>query len=416
MSEIVDVDEQGPEMKSFAKYLWRRIVLLPLIGLICAAPMAFAQDNSFAPAIIVNGKIISTYELKQRIIFFSMLQPNQDATKEARSSLIDDRLRLSAAEALAVEVSPEDLKAAMESFAARVNLSADDFIKALAPRGVSAETFRDFVQSGLIWRETIRRKFLSQTKVSEAQIDRAITGGIASGGELKLLLSEIVLKTDGPNDAVILANRIKGDVTSSAGFSAAAALHSSAPTADRGGQLEWVGLSNLPPEIVAKVADLEPGQMTDPIVSKDRVMLLFVRDRSTSAGEASGAMAIDYVRLVLPPGSDVSRIVATVDRCEDLLPFGRGLPEEAIQRETIAQGAAPGDISAVLDVLDAGESQVITNVAGFAEVIMLCSRVPLSEVAPSRDDVRSQILNQKMALRAQAYLEELRTQAFITEP
>ena len=36
----------------------------------------------------------------QRTIFFSLLQPQADATAEARKSLIDDRLRLYAAEQL----------------------------------------------------------------------------------------------------------------------------------------------------------------------------------------------------------------------------------------------------------------------------------------------------------------------------
>ena len=147
---------QVPGMTPLARFFWRQARLLPLLCLGLIAPMAMAQDNPFAPAITVNGRVITNFELKQRIIFFSLLQPNADATAEARKSLIEDRLRQYAAEQMGIEVSPEEVAAGMENFAARVNLSADEFLQALAPRGVSAETFRDFVQTGILWRETER--------------------------------------------------------------------------------------------------------------------------------------------------------------------------------------------------------------------------------------------------------------------
>ncbi len=402
-------------MKTFSARLWHKIMLLIIVPFL-GAQIVTAQDNPFAPAIIVNGMVITNYELTQRIIFFSLLQPNADATTEARNSLIDDRLRQSVAEALGVEVSPDDLAAGMDAFAGRANLTADQFIKALAPRGVAPETFRDFVKAGLLWRETIRAKFLPSTTVSEKQIDRAIAGGMASGGELKLLLSEIVLKKGGTSDPVQLAERIKGDVTTAAGFSAAARLNSTSPSAARGGILDWLLLSDLPPEIAAKVALLEPDQMTDPIQTGDTVVLFFLRDRSSVQGEAAGALAVDYLRFGVAAGTDTAKMTADVDRCEDLLPFGRNLPEEAILRETIPESAVPAGLAATLRGLDAGETAVITTAAGQTEVVMLCSRLPLSDIPASRDDVRSQLLNQRMALHAQSYLEELRAEAFIIAP
>ena len=403
-------------MTPLARFFWRQARLLPLLCLGLIAPVAMAQDNPFAPAITVNGRVITNFELKQRIIFFSLLQPNADATAEARKSLIEDRLRQYAAEKMGIEVSPEEVAAGMENFAARVNLSADEFLQALAPRGVSAETFRDFVQTGILWRETVRAKYLAKTTVSERQIDRAIAGGIAAGGEVKLLLSEIAIARGGVTDALVLANRIKGDVRSSAAFSAAARVHSAAPNAAAGGQLDWLLLTDLPPAVADQVAGLKLGEMTDPIQGPEAVSLYFLRDKSLTKGESSGAMAVDYLRFVVANGTDTARITADVDRCEDLMPFARGLPEEILQRETVAESAVPADLAAALRNLDAGETQVITTAAGQTAVLMLCSRQSLSDVAPSRDDVRGQLLNQKMALRAQNYLEELRTEANITEP
>ena len=391
--------------------------LMALLAALAFSPWAAqAQDNAFAPALTVNGRVISNYEMQQRVFFFSLLQPNADATDEARKSLIDDRLRMGAAEALDIKVTPDNLQAGMEEFAGRVSLTAEAFLKAIGQRGVAPETFRDFVESGIMWREVVRKKFLPTINVTEREIDRAIAGGIASGGEEKVLLSEIALASEGPVDDMLLAERIKGDVKSEIGFAAAARLHSKAPSAKRGGQLDWVEMSKISPEIAGQIAALGTGEMTDPIVSSGSVMLFFLRDRSVAAGDGAKTPEVDFVRLVVSKGTDTDKIRAGLDRCEDLMPYARGLPEEGIQRQTMMEAALPADVAALVARLDAAESGVITSAGGQPTVVMLCSRQPASQIPPSRDDVRSQLLNQRMGQKAIIYLEALRTEALIIAP
>ncbi|MEO6301322.1 MAG: hypothetical protein ABIV25_05190, partial [Paracoccaceae bacterium] len=97
-------------------------------------------------------------------------------------------------------------------------------------------------------------------------------------------------------------------------------------------------------------------------------------------------------------------------------PAARGLPAENLQRQTVLESALPGDVRGVVTGLDAGETAVIATAAGQPELIMLCSRKPHSDVPPSRDDVRSTILNTKLGLLAAAYMEELRSEAIIRQP
>lgn len=404
-----------------------RVLSVP--GLMAAMALALtgptlAQQNAFAAAITVNGRVISNYELAQRTILFGLLQPGIDATLEARKSLIDDRLRQQGAEALGIEISPEAVLTGMTEFAGRANLTAEEFSAAIGERGVAPETFRDFVQAGLMWREVVRTRFLPVTKVSEREIDRAIAGGTGSGSELKLLLSEIVIPTGSATDALELALRIKGDGPSPSAFAAAARVHSVAPSAPQGGALDWALLSSLPPQIAARVAGLEIGQVSDPIPLSGSVMLLMVRDRSGAGAmdaqgrpqRANGAMQVDFVRLTLGGQTDGAALRAGADRCEDLLGSTRGLPEEAVLRQTLVESALDGATAAALAGLDAGETAVVSNASGQSVLMMLCSRGPASAFAASREDVRGQLLNQKMALRAQNYLEKLRTEAHITEP
>lgn len=382
-----------------------------LAVLVATGAPALAQGSPFSPAVIVNGRAVTFFELDQRALLFSLLEPGIDAAAQARASLIDDRLRQQAAEAAEVSVPEAALAAGMEEFASRAKLTADEFIAALAERGVARETFRDFVLAGLLWREAVRVEFLATTQVSEREIDRAIAGGIASGGALKVLLSELVIPTGGVTDAMELALRIKGDVATPAGFAAAARVHSSAPSAAQGGVLDWAELSALPPQIAAIAAPLAIGQMSDPIALDGAVTLLFMRDRSATGGEAPGAMTLDFVTV---PAA--SALPAATGICPDALALGRGLPEEAVQRRQVPQGQIGGALGSALAGLDAGESAAYTSEDGQRRRVMLCARTPLTEFPASREDVRGQLLNQKMAIRAQSHLEKLRAEAHIVGP
>ncbi len=394
-------------------------------ALLCSPALpALAQQSAFSPAITVNGKVISQFELDQRATLFALLQPGIDAALEARTSLIDDRLRQQAAEALGIEVTADAIMAGMETFAARANLPASEFTAAIGERGVAPETFRDFVSAGLVWREVIRQEFLALTPVSEREIDRAIAGGMAAGGEPNLLLSEIVIPLDGTSDAALLASRIKRFSSAPVAFAAAARVHSKSNSATQGGALDWTPLSALPPEIAAAVGGLEIGQTSELVMQPESVVLLLLRDRSSTGPAepvapevaARGAMLVDFVRLPLTGQTDPAALRAGVDRCEDLMGLARGLPEETELRQSLPQGALDPATGAALAGLDAGETAIVTAGTGQQSLVMLCARTPAVDLAASRQDVRARILNQKMALRAQNHLERLRAQAHITEP
>lgn len=391
-------------------------------ALLCAP--ALAQQSAFSPAITVNGMVISQFELDQRATLFALLQPGIDAAREARNALIDDRLRQQAAEALGIAVTADQIMAGMESFAARANLPAAEFTAAIGARGVAPETFRDFISAGLVWREVIRQEFLALTPVSEREIDRAIAGGIAAGGEPSLLLSEIVIPLDGTSDAALLASRIKRFSSAPVAFSAAARVHSKSPSAAQGGALDWTPLSALPPEIAAAVGGLEIGQTSELVMQPESVVLLLLRDRSSTGpaepvapeAAARGAMVVDFVRLPLTGQTDPAALHAGADRCEDLLGLARGLPEETNLRQSLPERALDPATGAALARLDAGETALVAAGTGQQSLVMLCARRPAVELEASRQDVRARLLNQKMALRAQNHLEKLRAQAHITEP
>jgi peptidyl-prolyl cis-trans isomerase SurA len=374
--------------------------------------LALAQGNPFAPVLRVGDRVITQYELTQRVLFLGVLNAPGDVTALAMEGLIENRLQQAAADAAGIVVGADAVQAGMEEFAARANLSAEELIAALAPGGVDAETFRDFVEAGITWREVVRQKYAGRIQITEAEIDRAIAAGVAAGGEVRVLLLELVIPTDGNAAAALaLANRLRAEIKTEAGFAQAARLHSKSETAALGGRLDWALIDTLPGGVAAQLLALDKGGITEPIQQPGAVVLFYLRDITQGVGEGPVTMQVDYASFQLPPGLTEAMVQARTDRCDDLYPLASGLPEAALQRQTLPEAQLPAGIAASLGALDAGE----TAMSG-GTLLMLCARTPLTEVPPSRDEVRVQLQNRKLSALAAGDLEELRSEAIITTP
>lgn len=398
--------------------------LTTVIALIFLGMPTLAQ-NQFAPVVKVNDQVITNYELEQRTRFLTLLRAPGDPNKQALKALITDRLQSQAANAAGITASVEDIEVGMEEFAARANLSAEDFVKALAGGGVSAETFRDFVASGLAWREVVRVRFGSRASVSEAEVDRAMAQ-IGRKGGLRVLLNEIILPANTPQAAARSQPRAEtiSKITTPAAFSAQARRYSASASRGRGGRLDWMPLSNLPAQIRGQILALSPGQVTAPIQITNGIVLFQLRAIEETEAAAAEDVSLEYGALYIAGGrsdaalKEAARIKARVDSCDDLYGIAKGLPEEQMQINTLPIAEVPQDVAIELAKLDPGEvSTNLTRANGETLVfLMLCGRTAELGDDTSREDVRSQLLNQRLKSYADGYLSDLQADATIVYP
>lgn len=390
-----------------------------VLALIGTAPHV-ATANPFEPVVSVNGRVITQYELDQRMLFLEILRQEGDLPSMARSSLIEDRLRMFAAEDAGIGVTPDQVMAGMTEFAGRANLSAEEFIELTSEMGLSAEAFRDFVEAGIVWREVVRAKYATQVTITEAEIDRAIAN-FQPTGVPTLELAEIVLPgTNGDlSGAQALARRIQSQIKTEADFASFARKNSAGPSAGSGGRIGWQRLSELPEKSRAAVERLAPGGMSRPVLLEDRVVIYWLSERGEEPLGKDAGPWLDYAQLLLPETgnveADVAAVRARVDTCDDLYTVAKDLPADRLTRQSQPQSAVGGDIGAVLATLDAGETAARISRDGWRVMLMLCSRGPSPEVVPNREVIREQLLNQRLSSLADIHLEELRSEAIIVE-
>ncbi|MDF0600886.1 peptidylprolyl isomerase [Psychromarinibacter sp. C21-152] len=403
---------------------------LALIALPAAWP-AQAQGNLFAPVVKVNDRVVTQYEVNQRARFYEVLNAPGDPVEQAMKTLVNERLQLDAAERLGVEATEEEIEAGLDEFAARANLSGEEFVARIGEAGVAPETIRDFVRAGVLWRGVVRAKFGPRAQVTESEIDRAIALASQTGEEtgpsgVRVLLSEIFLPTNSPENearAQQIAPQI-ARIDTIEEFAAAARRYSAAPSREQGGRQGWIDLNNLPSEIRGQVVGLAPGDVVGPIQVPNALAFFQLRALEETGAPAENAVAIEFARFFIPGGrtekalAEARRIEAEVDTCDDLYGIAKGLPEERLMRDTLPVDQIAGDIAIELAKLDQGEVSTALTTADAQTLVflMLCGRTMALEAEIDRDQIRQQLINQRLASYASGYLAELRADAYIEYP
>lgn len=405
---------------------WQRARVLCTVAALALPALAPGQSaangNPFSPVMFVNGRAISQYELDQRMRFMEILRQPGDLREVAMETLIEDRLRLAEAARLGLKATPDMVKAGMSEFASRANLSTEDFLKAVGEAGVDPQTFRDFVEAGIIWRDVVRARYQGLVDITPAEIDRAMAVFVPESIPT-LRVAEIILPGSGKerSASLALARKLKATITNESEFAAAARKYSQGKTAGSGGSRDWQRITSLDETTRGILLGTAPGTVSTVVQTDDTVALYMVLDRAEEQLSAAEKQQLtDYAEFLIPEGPDApaeaARLRASVDTCDDLYDAAKGLPEDRLQRKSQAAGQIPADVAGPLALLDTGESSATVTRGGWRVFLMVCRRGVDTSLMPTREDARRQLLNQRLGAQADIYLQELRTEAVIREP
>ncbi len=387
-------------------------------ALMTAAPVA--AQNLFAPVAKVNESVVTEFEVQQRQRFLQVLNAPGATREGAIEALIDERLRNEAVADSGISLTPQGISDSLEEFAARANLSAEEFTKVLGQAGVSPETFRDFVINNVGWRELVRARYAPRVQITEAEINRAL--GTSRNGGVRVLVSEIIIPAPPQNAAQVnaLAEEIS-QTRSVSEFSSYASRYSATASRGRGGRLDWQDVSALPPSLQPLILALAPGEVTAPLPIPNAVALFQLRDIQETGGSAPSYSSIEYAAYYMAGGrsaetlAKAAKVQASVNTCNDLYGIAQGQPAEVLDRVTKAPGEIPQDIAIELSKLDAGEvSTALTRSDGQTLVfLMMCGRTAADNQEASREDVINALRQERLVGYADQLQEQLKADARI---
>lgn len=433
---------------------------LILAGAVFASMTALAQNTGPATAIaprsstgiaaLVNGVIISNYDVDQRTALFlatSGVRPTAEDLVKIRAqvlrSLEDEMIELQEANRRKIGVTKGEVDRALQSIAADNKTTLAQIMNTIGQAGVTPATFTQQVGAQLIWQRLVQARYGTDILIGDQDVDEAMNRLKQSADKAQFLVSEIYIGVDRAEDEVMArasAEQFVQQIMQGASFQIVAGQFSQSPSAVEGGDIGWVTEGELAEELDRALSALRPGQITAPIRAEGGYHVLLLRDRREPAGtpivEAPAALPanpgapvpLDRFLIPLPADADAmlkdramtlaTNVASQVRTCADLPGIANQLQGTVYQRlGAMDPQNLNADLRNALTNTVPGEIvKPFFSPAGL-ELIVRCDSPPPEQRAfqlPTREELRQQLFAQRMSIYAKSYLQELRRSAVVS--
>ena len=396
------------------------------------------QGISESVAAVVNDDIVSTYDLAQRmrlLIATSGVQPTdenlQQFQREALVSLVDEHLqfqelrRVEKEQKIDILADETEVTEEIAGMAQQNNMSGDQFLTFLAQRGIGPETLRDQLRAQISWARWIRGRYGSRLRVGDDQIAAAQARLSAEAAKPQYNIGEVLIdasRVGGMPQAMQGAQQLVAQLQQGAPFPAVARQFSALPTSAAGGDAGWVGAGEMPPEVEAVVAQMRPGQLSQPIPVKDGVYILYLKEKR--AGGAAMLVNLKQAAVGLPQTATPADEAAARAKLAALKPDIKSCATLEATAGKV-QGVIAGDLgeAEVADLapqfreaaekLAIGEiSDPIRTQAGL-HLVAVCGRRAASAAQVDKQQIEQRLFGQQLSMIARRYMRDLRNSATI---
>jgi len=452
-------------VKLFTKALFARtgtaLTVAGIIGLALAPAAAPAQtvavptaDNPFGlPAdvnlfakadpdrrtatAIVNGFVITGTDIDQRVALVTAASEAPISAEEmlrlrvqVLRNLIDETLKIQKADADKLEVKPEEVEQTYQQLAAQ-NFAGnpkkmDDYLVSI---GSSPASLKRQISGETAWENILRRNITPFVNVSAEEVNDVLKRMNEAKGTDEYRMGEIYLSATTENRAAVLANaqKIMEQLEQGGSFVAYARQYSEATTAVVGGDLGWVRLGQLPPQLAAAARTMTTGQLQGPIEIPGGFSILYlINKRQVLMADPNEALlSLKQISVAFAPGvsqaqaeAKVAEFGAYIDGlkgCGDVEAGAKKIGAEVISNDQIKAANLPEQLRAILLGLQIGQATPpFGGVKEGVRVLMLCGRDdPKDSGAPTFAAVMDQIEQDQVNKRAQRLLRDLRNDAYI---
>ena len=343
-------------------------------------------------------------------------------------NLIEDAVKIGAAEQRGITVSQRDLDRGLADIAGQNGQTSDEFLATLQSQGVPAQTFFTLIRAQFAWRSLSQAEVATMPDISERAINDEISRLNSLRGRRERLMGEIFLpysRFASQEDAIAAANELLRQLQTGSRFTDVAAENSFAPTATNGGRMGWIVEGSLDPQAEERLARLYAGQLTQPPIAGRDGVYIYAVQQSRPVAVSSSKTTVRLLQLFrnLPLAAQrestqqaimtLNTATVTMRSCDDFQRYmdangdvGSG------DMGMVDLAMIPQNISQALATLPIGMPSVVLPVDNGASVFMVCERKQEID-----EDVRASIENrlqaQQRAIMLRRLERDLRRQTLI---
>lgn len=251
-----------------------------LIGLILSVSI-FADNKSAQPldkiAAVINNEIITESQVQQQIDIIKKqnppgqpLPPDAELRKKVLQHMIDQKMILILAQRNKMTITDAQLDKAIDSIAARNNLTIEQLKMAIAKQGLTYDQFRKQIHDQMLIQQVEVRALGPTLNASHDEVIKFMKEH--AGGDTIYQVEDILIATPANANtsditaATQKANTVLSQLQQGANISADQSVQTN--------NLGWRHLSELPELFSSKLSTMKAGEITGPVVAPNGVHLI----------------------------------------------------------------------------------------------------------------------------------------------
>ena len=397
-----------------------------------------------APAMVrivatVNGSAITNLDIDNRARLFALsaglaLTPDVLARLKPQilRQMIDERIRMQAVERAHIVVPDKAIADAIAGIEKRNGMAPGVLRSRLAARGVGFTTLVDQVRTQLGWTQLLREELGPRGRVSAAAAKARAALLAARNGRPEYHVAEIFIPAESAHsraDAQRFATTVIAALRTGAPFAVTAAEFSQSQTALAGGDLGWVEANQLDPAVAQVVSEMPAGAISNPIAVPGGIDIVTLIDKRIAGQDIRTILSARQVFLPfstpLNPNAPTPEQIATLQVAHGIsasVTSCSQMEQVAIQHHS-PRPADPGPIDLdhvqppsfrqMLATLPPGKAtQPVVAPDGIA-VLIVCARAQKNVAELTPQEIRLQILSQRVDLLSRQLQQDLHSQAEI---
>lgn len=395
------------------------------------------DPNVRKPTAIVNDSVITGTDVDQRTALILMANDGQvpggdmNALKlQVLRQLIDETLQIQEAKTADITITQDELNQSFNGVAARFKQSPAEFRTSLRKAGSSERSLRRQIEGGLAWQRYLRRKVEPFINVGDEEVQAVLDRLKQSQGVQEYAVKEIYLSAQPANAQQVYGNmrQIVAEIQKGQQpFEYFARRYSEATTRAVNGDLGWVRPSQLPDPLANALASMQVGQVAGPVEVPGGFSLLYLTDkRQVGAVDPRDArLSLKQMTVRFPAGvsqaeasartAAFAKAIQSLRGCGSVEKVASAIDADVVDNDTIRIRDLPVQLQDIMLKLQVGEA---TPPFGSPEqgvrTLVLCGRDDARAASlPGADQVQNQLEQQRVNLRADQKLRDLRRDAVV---
>ncbi len=385
---------------------------------------------------IINGSVITGTDVDQRVQLIAIannakLTPEEtDRLKiQVLRQLIDETLEIQEAKTADITVTNDEISKSLVGVARNLGKPGTQLAAYLRANGSSERSLRRQIEGELAWQRYLRRKVEPFINVGDDEVNALIDRIKASQGTEEFALKEIYIGEGADAQAAfgnarsILAEVQKGQQP----FEYYARQFSEASTRSVGGDLGWVRLATLPDALSAAAQQMQVGQVAGPIETPGGYSILYLTDkrRLGAADPRDSKLSLKQMTIRFPAGiaqaeantraAEFGKALETIRGCGSVEKVAASVNAEVVDNDTVRVRDLPPQLQDIVLKLQVGQSTPPfgSPTEGVRGLVLCGIDAPQAGALPRADQVQGQLEQQRVNLRAQQKLRDLRRDAVI---